>query len=206
MDYGELFCKIAFDALDREERELDELIRSNRSARPMSVSQADEVTLHWLITKEAMRDGLAPRIKGEVPYVRSRQKADICFIAKDGVCASFEVKKVSIEDEKQIWPDKIRQDARKLFDPANQIQNADDGAKRYLVAVMISPDEISESESKRHISEATSALLTDIKFSQSKSIRLKPRRPLSCRLLEVVARCRLPRKICPSRADGNRVT
>ena len=103
MEYGRLFCEIAHRSLLREETELDQLNRKNPSARPMSVSQAAEVTIQYLITKEAMRHEIAPRIFGEVGYEHldgSRKKTvDICFTRPQGVCASFELKIVEKRKE-----------------------------------------------------------------------------------------------------------
>ena len=79
-DYGQLFCDLAYDALQREENELEALHQVNPNARPMSVCGLDEVTLHFLIAKEALRRKDSPRIMGEVPYESGRNKLDLCFV------------------------------------------------------------------------------------------------------------------------------
>jgi hypothetical protein len=172
MIYGRLFCNLAYEALSREEEELRELNRSNSLARPMSVSQADEVTIHFLITKEAMRSHGAPRIKGEVPYEGSKDKVDICFLsAQDQPCASFELKKISIKDEKSKWPSYVQDDVRKHLNLSNRI-GALDYDERYNAVLLITPEKISQKESEALINEATAGLLNDVEFSTSDSIEL----------------------------------
>jgi len=173
MVYGELFRDLAHRALLNEEEELSELNQSNPDARPMSILQAGEVALHYLITKKALRDGSALRIEGEVSYEgNKRSKVDICFLKGKAVCASFEVKMVSLEEED--WRKRIRKDVEKHLDRTNKICRELDDSVRYNVALLISPDELSSQQAERHIEEGTAGMLknSDSELWASEAIKL----------------------------------
>lgn len=76
MSNGQAFCKLAFDALRREEEDLAKLGRDNPSGRHMSVSGVGEVVTGFLITKEALRNMNGPRVVGEAPYSGVAQKEE----------------------------------------------------------------------------------------------------------------------------------
>jgi hypothetical protein len=78
MDNGQVFCNLAYEALRREEEELATLVPPNSSRRPLSVGGLYETTLHFLITKQALRDPDAPRIMGE--FRCAREYLDLCFV------------------------------------------------------------------------------------------------------------------------------
>src|ERR1700724_3228098 len=101
MNNGQFFRDLVYAALQREEEELAALVeRANPSRRPISVGGLDETTLHFLITKEALRHPDAPRIAGE--FRSGGGFVDLCFVRElDGssAIASFELKIISKDDD-----------------------------------------------------------------------------------------------------------
>ena len=160
----------------------------------MSVTQAGEVPIHYLITKEAIRYSASPRIRGEHG---KRKRVDMCFLTpQDEICASFELKQISLKDEEGIWPGKVRKDVEKHLDPADKTIGAPEYRQRYNAVLLFAPKKVSPEECTHLIAKAIGSLLTNIEFFISEWIELNTLEHERGRLLEIPERGGFPWNLC----------
>ena len=170
MNYGQLFCELTYSALKREEEELRELCARNSAARPMSVINAGELAVQYLICKEGLRDKRYPQLIGEMQY-EDRKKVDLCFVEDEYPVASFELKFFDLATADECWPP-VARDIEKLLDPRNRIKNARRGHQRYNVLLLTTAAAILNDEVEGILEKRIGELVQDPKFIVSDVIEL----------------------------------
>lgn len=122
MNNLQLFCDLAYSALSRSELDLRKLNENGAAADQMSVSSIGEAAIGFLIQKEAMRERV--HLRGEHPYVDSRDKVDFCLF-DDGrhPLASFEMKVLAADAKQRGWPG-VHDNILKHFAPDARVKDA----------------------------------------------------------------------------------
>lgn len=134
MDYGRVFMELAYEAVEREERELKKL-RSDKYADVMSVWQFEEAWLQYVIVKHAIREGIYKKLNAE--FACGKKRVDLCFVDDNGhVLAMFELKPG--KPSSQIAQD-IVSDCEKL----RGLGNSHADAQKYVLGLLCGlPSEI----------------------------------------------------------------
>jgi hypothetical protein len=170
MNNAQCFCDLAYAALSREERELAELA-GQPPKDPMSVCGIDEVVIHFLIRKEALRQKIP--LGCEWPYSAGREKADFCLLDDAGrPVASFEMKLVTADPPEALeyWP-KVWEDVSKHFHPEKGIKGACVSHERYNVLVVTNKDE-ARAEVERIVEKEIGRVVNGPTLFTSDSIKL----------------------------------
>ncbi len=169
MNYGEVFRDLAFTALSREETVLKKYWESNQTARSLGIMVAREETLTFIIAKAALENKEYPRVMVECPY-HNGGKVDLCFVDEgDKPLASFELK-IFTPWEKGAW--RLQEDVRKHLDPANGIENACEGHKRYNAVIVVEENNKPPEDYEDTVRKEIDSLVRNSVFCTSESIAL----------------------------------